>query len=204
MGIRIVIVDDQELFREGLARLLDAEPDIAVVAITGHERGIPIVRRQQPDVVILGSAGHPGEHLEDLVRIDPRIKIVVLASQDDARKVKSVLSSGARGFMLKSAKADELLTTIRVLSRHEDRVVLSVSQSTVNRLSLDEETSLSDRELEVLSFVAKGLRNSEIALKLYIAEGTVKRHLTNIYAKLGASSRTDAVHKASKHGLTFG
>jgi DNA-binding NarL/FixJ family response regulator len=205
--IRVVIVDEQGLFREGLAGLLEVEPDIRVVATTSSgAEAISVVGQHQPDVVLVGgdsASNSAAEDLRGLLRVTPMSKVVVLASRDDPRRVKHLLSSGAHAYVLKSATIDELVTTIRVIDRNQDRVVLSVSRQTLNRLRASGDPMLSDRELEVLTLVAAGLRNSQIAAKLFIAEGTVKRHLTNIYAKLGASSRTDAVMRAAREGLTY-
>lgn len=204
--ISIVIVDEQGLFREGLAGLLETEPDIRVVAKTAAgAEAVTVVGQHRPDVVLVGSDGaspSAGEDLRVLLQVAPLSKIVILAARDDPRRVKHLLSSGAHAYMLKSATIEELLTTIRVVERNHDRVVLSVSRQTMNRLRASGDPMLSDRELEVLTLVAEGMRNSQIAHKLFIAEGTVKRHLTNIYAKLGATSRTDAVRRAARAGLT--
>ncbi|WP_341719209.1 response regulator transcription factor [Micromonospora sp. FIMYZ51] len=203
--ITVVIVDEQGLFREGLANLLETEPDIRVLAkaAVGNE-AVGIVRHYRPDVLLVGTdAASPTavEDLRALLNAAPLSKIVILATRDDPRRVKHLLSSGADAYILKSTTLEELVTTIRVIDRNRDRIVLSVSRQTMNRLRAGSDPMLSDREIEVLTLVSDGLRNSEIASKLFIAEGTVKRHLTNIYAKLGATSRTDAVRRAAKAGL---
>jgi DNA-binding NarL/FixJ family response regulator len=203
--ISVVIVDEEGLFREGLANLLEAEPDIRVLAkaAVGNE-AVGIVRHYRPDVLLVGTdAASPTavEDLRALLSATPLSKIIILATRDDPRRVKHLLSSGADAYILKSTTLEELVTTIRVIDRNHDRIVLSVSRQTMNRLRAGSDPMLSDREIEVLTLVSDGLRNSEIASKLFIAEGTVKRHLTNIYAKLGATSRTDAVRRAAKAGL---
>ena len=203
--IRIVLIDDQGLFREGLAGLLATEMDIEVLSTTSGDQSVALVRQKQPDVVLLGSedSGGLAEQLHHIIQAAPLSKIIILATHDDPRRVKHFLSSGAHAYMMKNARIDELLTTIRVVDRDQNRVVLSVSRQAANRLQMDQDMPLSERELEVLALVADGMRNSEIAGQLYIAEGTVKRHLTNIYSKLGATSRTDAVRKAARQGLSY-
>ena len=203
--IDVAIVDDEGLFREGLAQLLDKQPDIRVVGTSAAGReSWRRLNGRPPDVLLVGSdAGntHDLEELHGLQKAYPLSKIIILATRDDPRRVKHLLSTGAHAYILKSTTVEELLATIRVIEHHQDRVVLSVSRDTMNRLRTNSEPLLSSRELEVLGLVAEGMRNSQIAGKLFIAEGTVKRHLTNIYAKLGATSRTDAVRRAAKAGL---
>ena len=203
--IEVAIVDDEGLFREGLVQLLDKQPDIRVVGTSGNgKEEWRKLRGHAPDILLVGSDGTDRDQLEEigvLHRAYPLSKIVILAARDDPHRVKHLLSSGAHAYMPKSTTVDELLSTIRVIEHHQDRVVVSVSRETMNGLRANSELLLSTREMEVLTLVAEGMRNSQIARKLFIAEGTVKRHLTNIYAKLGATSRTDAVRRAAKADL---
>jgi DNA-binding NarL/FixJ family response regulator len=204
-AVRIVLIDDHELFRQGLVRILDAENDLNVVGeASGGSEAISVSRRHRPDVILLGSESsgiRVGEEVRSLRQAAPQAKVVVLAAHDEPRRVRNVLSAGAQAYVTKGASQDELITTIRVVHRHNDRVMLSVSRATLNTLKGSQGLMLSERELEVLMLVAEGMRNSQIAAKLYITEGTVKRHLTNIYAKLGATSRTDAVRRAASQGI---
>lgn len=205
LRISIIVVDEAGLFREGLTRLLATEPDIRVVAetTTGAE-AVNLVRVYRPNVVLVGSdtaTPNLADEMRLLVKAAPLSKLIVLASRDDPRRVKHLLSAGAHAYLLRSATTAELLSAIRVVDRDEDRVVLSVSRQAMTRLRAGGDPMLSERELEVLGLVAEGMRNSQIARKLFIAEGTVKRHLSNIYAKLGAGSRTDAVRRATGAGL---
>jgi len=127
--------------------------------------------------------------------------VSTMTMHDDARLVRSLVASGARAYVIKSATREELLATIRTVQRDANRIILSVSRDTLESLEGRNEELLSTRELEVLTLVAEGMSNAQIARRLYIAEGTVKRHLTNIYAKLGVVSRIDAVNKAISAGL---
>jgi DNA-binding NarL/FixJ family response regulator len=127
--------------------------------------------------------------------------VVVLTMHDEPRLVRSLLGAGARAYVVKSATREELLATVRMVERDPDRVVLSVSRDTLERLEGRDEGLLSARELEVLTLVATGSSNAGIAAQLHISEGTVKRHLTNAYAKLGVASRIDAVNRALSTGL---
>lgn len=199
--IRVVLVDDQELFRRGLCRILCSETDIQVVGeANGGPEAAAVSSQQGPDIILLStdmSAQRAADEIRSLHQAAPVAKVIVLAGNDEPRRVRSILSAGAEAFMLKTASEDELLTTIHVMGRQEDRVMLSVSRTTLNSLRGRQGPLLSERELEVLALVADGLHNAQIGAKLFIAQGTVKRHLTNIYAKLGASSRTDAVRRAA-------
>ncbi|GAA4629847.1 response regulator transcription factor [Actinoallomurus vinaceus] len=205
--IKVGIVDRSMLFRAGLARMLNAEPDIDVMmeAYLGDDVAVPL--RAEPPDVLLVDGGDSGAEAARLIQVarqaSPAAKVVVLAMHDRPRVVESLLSAGARAYMLKSTTPEELITVIRTLHREVDRVILSVSQDTLNMLKEDDNALLSPREREVISLVYSGMRNAEIAERLFIAEGTVKRHLTNIYAKLGAASRMDAVNKAVAIGLLF-
>lgn len=204
--IRVVLIDDQELVRRGLGRILMAEADIQVVGeAAAAAEAAAASRRHSPDVILLStdnmSAHGAAEEIRELRHAAPAAKVIVLAGNEEPRRVRNTLSAGAQAFVVKAASEDELRTIVRVVSRHKDRVMLSVSRTTLNSLRGSQELLLSERELEVLSLVAEGLRNSQIAAKLFITQGTVKRHLTNIYAKLGASSRTDAVRRAAALGL---
>jgi DNA-binding NarL/FixJ family response regulator len=111
------------------------------------------------------------------------------------------LALGAHAYIVKNATREELVAAVRTVHRVENRVVLSVSRDTAERLEGSEKEALTGRELEVLLLVARAMSNSQIAAYLHIWEGTVKRHLTNIYAKLGVSSRSDAAKKALTSGL---
>jgi DNA-binding NarL/FixJ family response regulator len=201
----VLLVDDHALFREGVAEIFAAEESLRVVgeAASGEE-AIALAQELNPDVVLL-DIEMPGlgaeETLRRILRTSPSSQVIVLTMHDDARLVSSLVASGARAYVIKSATREELLATVRTVQRDANRVVLSVSKDTLERLEGRNEELLSTRESEVLALVAKGMSNAQIARHLYIAEGTVKRHLTNIYAKLGVVSRMDAVNKALSAGL---
>ncbi|WP_051581831.1 LuxR C-terminal-related transcriptional regulator [Pseudonocardia acaciae] len=202
--VSVAIVDDEPLSRRGLASIIDQEDDFSVLADTVSADAARTISTLYPDVVLLvsdASAAKVVAQLRSLSTVSPRSRFVVLASQDEPRRVRHLVTAGAQAYILRSAAPSELVTAIRVVSGESGRVMLSVSRRTVHALNDGDNTTLSEREIEVLDLVAAGKRNVEISSTLYIAEGTVKRHLTNIYAKLGATSRTDAIRRAREQGL---
>ena len=203
--IKVLLVDDHALFREGVAEICDAEEDMRVVgeAQNGVE-AVTLAAKETPDVVILdvempvmGAEMAIGR----ILRASPSSKVLMLTMYDEPRLVRKLLALGAHGYIVKNATREELVAAVRTVYRVENRVVLSVSRNTADRLEGAEKSLLSSRELEVLLLAARAMSNSQIASYLHISEGTVKRHLTNIYAKLGVSSRADAAKKALMSGL---
>ena len=203
--IKVLLVDDHALFREGVAEIFEAEEDVEVVgeAANGLE-AIAMAEREQPDVVLLDvemPVMGAESAIERILHASPSSKVLVLTMYDEPRLVRRLLGLGAHGYIVKNATREELVAAVRTIYRVENRVVLSVSRSTADRLEGSERDKLSVRELEVLLLTARAMSNSQIASHLHISEGTVKRHLTNIYAKLGVSSRADAAKKALTSGL---
>jgi DNA-binding NarL/FixJ family response regulator len=204
--IKVLLADDHALFREGIAEIFAAEDDILVIgeAENGSE-AIALAEGEKPDVVLLDvemPVMGAERAIGGILRVSPSSKVLVLTMHDEPRLVRTVLTKGARGYIVKNATREELLTSVRTLARVNDRVVLSVSRSTAERLDGSEKNLLSSRELEVLLLMARAMSNRQIASHLHVSEGTVKRHLTNIYAKLGVSSRAGATKKALMSGLT--
>jgi DNA-binding NarL/FixJ family response regulator len=202
--VSVVIVDDEPLSRRGLATIIDEEEDFSVLADTVTNKAARAIGTLLPKAVLLvsdASAAKVAAQLRSLSAVSPRSRFVVLAGQDEPRRVRHLMAAGAQAYILRSARPSELVTALRVVSGEGGRVMLSVSRRTVDALNDTDSMRLSEREIEVLDLVAAGKRNGEISSTLYIAEGTVKRHLTNIYAKLGATSRTDAIRRAREQGL---
>jgi len=203
--IRVLLVDDHALFREGVVEIFAAEDDMTVVGEAENgAQGVALAGAEKPDVVLLdvempvmGAERAIGE----ILRVSPSSKVLVLTMYDEPRLVRKLLGLGAHAYIVKNATREELVAAVHTLYRVKDRVVLSVSRGTADRLEGSERGTLSGRELEVLLLAARAMSNSRIASHLHISEGTVKRHLTNIYAKLGVSSRADAAKKALTSGL---
>jgi DNA-binding NarL/FixJ family response regulator len=203
--IKVLLVDDHALFREGVAEIFDAEEGMEVVGVAANgQEAVELTAEVKPDVVLL-DVEMPVMGAEQAIRqilcTSPSSKILVLTMYDEPRLVRKLLMLGAHGYLVKNATREELVAAVRTVHRVEDRIVLSVSRSTADRLEGSEQSVLSSRELEVLLLIARAMSNSEVASRLHISEGTVKRHLTNIYAKLGVSSRADAAKKALMSGL---
>jgi DNA-binding NarL/FixJ family response regulator len=204
--IKVLLVDDHALFREGVAEMLNVAEGIQVVgeAENGLE-AIALAAEQQPDVVLLDvemPVMGAEKAIGQILHASPSSKVLVLTMYDEPRLVRKLLALGAHGYLVKNATREELLAAVRTVHRVENRVVLSVSRNTAERLEGGpQKRVLSRRESEVLLLTMRAMSNSQIASQLHISEGTVKRHLTNIYAKLGVSSRTNAAKQALISGL---
>ncbi len=222
MTIRILLVDDQALFREGLRTLLSVHDDLEVVgeASNGQE-AVTAVEKLAPDVVLMdlrmpvlnGVAA-----TRQITESAANSRVIVLTTFDDDEYVFDGLRAGAVGYLLKDVPSAKLVEAIRAAARGESFLQPSVAAKVVAEFSRmsDLETSagsttavsqqdlvepLSERELEILGVLATGASNREIANKLFITEGTVKNHVTNILGKLGVRDRTQAALKAKDMGL---
>ncbi|TWP53785.1 response regulator transcription factor [Lentzea tibetensis] len=210
MKVRIVLADDHTLFREGLRELLSTDPDFEVVGegASGDE-AIALVDHHHPDVLLL-DVEMPGPGAKAVIQSlragHPDINVIVLTMHEGAGMVRDLLQSGAAAYLVKNIARDQLVAAVRSVSRNRENVVLSIPRETMDALEPPEaqENPLSARELDVLRLVAKAMSNAQIAAALFISEGTVKRHLTNIYGKLDAVSRVDAIKKAAAANLISG
>ena len=207
--IRVAVVDDHELFRSGLIELLESTADISVVAegATGRD-AIALAGEYSPNVILL-DVEMPGPGAAATIRkiteISAATRVVILTMHDDPDLVRELLEAGAAGYLVKSAGRTELVAAITAAHRDASSVLLAVSRRTAaaftRRIDQEKTHSLSPREVEVLGLLSSALSNHEIAQALYISDATVKRHLANIYAKLGASSRIDAARRAVHLGI---
>ncbi|MFE5262768.1 response regulator [Streptomyces coelicoflavus] len=200
--IRILIADDHTLFREGVTEILTAAGGVEVVgeAHSGKDT-CEKAAALHPDVIVL-DVEMPGQGIREtlprLRRVSPRSRVVVLTMHDDVVLARELLALGASAYLVKGSTRHELVSAIHsvVVDRGAGHVILSVSQQGLDRVGQAPGDLLSEREREVLVLTAEALSNSQIARRLNIAEGTVKRHLRNVFGKLGAVSRLDAVNKA--------
>jgi DNA-binding NarL/FixJ family response regulator len=208
--VRVLLVDDQSLFREALATLLGARPEVQVVGEAGD--GFEALQRSaalQPDVVLmdLHMPVLDGIAATRRLRVEqPGVRVLALTTFDDDEDVFEALRAGALGYLLKDVASDRLVEALLAAARGESVLQPSVAAKVVARLAqLDAAprsrpqplvVPLSDRELDVLRLLADGRSNREIAGELFLAEGTVKNHVTNVLAKLGARDRTQAALRA--------
>jgi DNA-binding NarL/FixJ family response regulator len=212
--IRILLADDQALFREGLRMLLSAQPDVEVVgeAANGQE-ALRLAAKLGPQIVLMDMRMPILDGVEAtrrLCEMQPECRVIVLTTFDDDALVFEGLRAGAVGYLLKAVSSPRLLEAIHVVARGESILEPSVTAKVVaefarlaNQAARPQALAnpLSDRETEVLRLVATGATNQEIAATLVIAEGTVRNHLTNILDKLEVSDRTQAAVKAKALGL---
>ena len=200
--VRILAVDDHPLLREGIAALIGNEPDMKLVAeaATGRE-AIEQFRRVQPDVTLMDVQMPDMSGIDALIAIReeaPEAKIIVLTTYGGDALAMRAIKAGAQAYVLKGLVRKELLETIRAVNRGQKRIHPEVAVELAQHTG---ESTLTAREIEVLSLVAAGNSNKRIAMCLSITEDTAKGHLKSILAKLGASDRTRAVTLALKRGI---
>jgi DNA-binding NarL/FixJ family response regulator len=216
MAIRVLLVDDQALFREGLETLLSVHRDIEVVgqACNGRQ-AVDIAADVRPDVVLMDVRMPVLDGVRATRRLKegmPQCRVIVLTTFDDDEYVFDALRAGAAGYLLKDVASARLVEAIRATARGESILEPSVAAKVIaefTRVSgmvpaaqmAEMVEPLSERELEILTLIARGASNREIGQRLFIAEGTVKNHVTRILAKLGVRDRTQAALKARELGL---
>lgn len=208
-AISIVLVDDHTLFREGLAELLASDAAFHVVAQGSDSAdALALVTEHRPDVVLVDvEMPGPGARatVSKLHQEHPDTRVIVLTMHDEPELVRELVDQGAAAYLVKTIAREELIAAVRSVVASQGNVLLSVSRRTIDQLDKPSPNGvLSARELEVLQLTALAMSNAQIGKQLLIAEGTVKRHLTKIYAKLGAVSRVDAIRKATAARLLPG
>ncbi|MCK2216263.1 response regulator transcription factor [Actinomadura sp. ATCC 31491] len=198
--ISVVLVDDHALFREGLREILESDRAISIVGEAGDSEGaVSEVARTQADVVLLDVEIPGDEVTETVARMrtsSPQTRIIILSMYDGPQLLSRLLVAGIRGYLLKSVHRHELIAAVHSVHEDASRVVLAVSTNSLAHVESPRAGVLSDKEVEVLQLAAQALSNVQIARRLGVAEATVKRHMRNIFVKLNAVSRIDAVNKA--------
>ncbi|AWT46463.1 MULTISPECIES: response regulator [Streptomyces] len=216
MSLRVVVADDQELVRSGFSMILDAQPDIEVVAEAGDgAEAVAAVERHAPDVLLLDIRMPVMDGLEAARRVcaGSACKVVMLTTFDLDEYVYEALYAGASGFLLKDVRRDDLVHAVRVVAAGDSLLAPAVTRRLVadlvrrRRARAAEEVTpgrldvLTAREVEVLRMLARGLTNAEIATTLFVSEHTVKTHVSNVLSKLGLRDRVQAVICAYETGL---
>jgi DNA-binding NarL/FixJ family response regulator len=200
--IRILSVDDHALLREGIAALVSVESDMKLVAETSNgQEAIEMFRLHRPDVTLMDLQMPTLNGIEAIIAIRsefPNARIIVLTTYAGDVQTLRALKAGARAYLLKGHVHTELLDTIRAVHAGQKRIPPEVAAELADHAM---EETLSSREIDMLRLIATGNANKEIACQLSIAEETVKSHVTNILAKLGANDRTHAVTIALKRGI---
>ena len=200
--IRVVVVDDHALLRDGTRQILEAHPDLQVVGeAASGEVALALVNQLQPDVVLMDIALPEMNGIEvtrALTRDHPDIRVLMVSAYYEDEYVRSALEAGAAGYLSKTAPGDELVQAVRAVAGGTSVLQSDLMARLFNepRQPAQGAPDMSERELEVLSLLAQGLRNKELAARMNIGTRTVDRLCDNIYAKLGVSSRTEAVVRA--------
>jgi DNA-binding NarL/FixJ family response regulator len=200
--IRVLCVDDHSLVRKGIASILGNEPDIELVAEAANGReAVELFRQHRPDVTLMDLRMPEMDGIaaaREILREFPDAKVIALTSYDGDQEIFRALEAGVKGYLLKEMVHTEVLRAIRVVQSGKRLMPPEVAE----RLSeYFPQSTLSPREVEVLTLVARGLSNKEIAQQLGTASGTIKIHVQNILGKLGASDRTHAVTIALRRGI---
>ncbi len=202
--IRIMIVEDHFVVRVGLAAIINSQADMMTVAEAGNGRqAVELFEQQQPDVTLM-DLRIPGlngiEAIAAITHKFPRARIIVLTSFSGDEDIFRALQAGARGYLLKDVKGQELLDTIRAVNAGQRPLPPEIASRLAERIHRSE---LSPRELEILRLIARGHSNKEIATELAISEGTVRVHASNIFSKLECSDRAQAVAEAYQRGIIY-
>jgi DNA-binding NarL/FixJ family response regulator len=211
--VSVVIADDHALVREGTKQMLEGQSGIEIVGeASDGEQAIKLVATLKPDVVLMDIAMPVLNGIEATRRIKqdcPRTSVLVLTAYDDDQYIDALLDAGAAGYLLKNVSAEELARSVRAVAEGESVLHPDVASKVFRRLTSPEHfesaeglvDALTERELTVLRMAARGLSNKMIAGELSLSDRTVQVHLSNIFGKLGAASRTEAVITALRRGL---
>jgi DNA-binding NarL/FixJ family response regulator len=213
MSVRVLIADDQELVRTGFRMILKAEPDIEVVAEAADgAEAVELARRLQVDIVLMDIRMPVMDGLEATRRLlaaSAETRVLILTTFDLNEYVYEALRAGASGFLLKDAPAAQLVTAVHVVAGGEALLAPSITRRLIAEFARrpplsakpDRMQELTARELEVLTLVARGLSNAEIAKELFVSDATVKTHVARMLMKLGLRDRVQAVVAAYESGL---
>jgi DNA-binding NarL/FixJ family response regulator len=216
-AIKVMVVDDQALVREGLMTLLEAAPGLQPVASAADgEEAVALAARHRPDVILMDLRMPKLDGVEATRRIRvelPETEVVVLTTHADEASILDALGAGARGYLTKEAGIAEIARAVQAAAEHltlldplvHSRLVAAAAGAGSRSAATPPQAALPDdltpREAEVLTLIARGLSNREIAVELVVSEATVKTHINHVLRKIGARDRAQAVHYAYQHGL---
>src|SRR6266496_3722393 len=206
--IRVLLADDHRIVRQGIRQLLESAKDIEVVAEAGDgEEAQALIEQLKPDVAVLDIQMPKASGIEVTrwVRAHlPEVGVLILTAYDDDPYVMAVLQAGANGYVLKTAKTDDLIQAVRDVYEGKSALDSSITKKLMSNLFKHEDKKivepLTDRELDVLRLASKGFTNKAIGIQLHISDRTVQGHLAHIFAKMQATSRTEAVMRAVSFG----
>lgn len=203
--IRVLIVDDHPVVRDGLRGMFAGDPDFEAVgeAADGAE-ALTLAQQLQPDIILMDLRMPGMDGITAIRRISElglAARVLVLTTYDKDSDVVPAIQAGATGYLLKDSPREDLIRAVRAAHRGESILAPSVANRLMKRIREPGQEALSDREIEVLALIAQGLNNREAAARLFISEATVKTHLMHIYAKLGVNDRAGAVSTAYQRGL---
>ena len=209
--LKVLLADKKEVFREGLARLLDEQEHIEVVSrCSNGKQAIDGVKETKPDVVLIDnniSDCGSKEATQEIKALFPGVQVALLTDSENEQELFSAIESGATGYLLKDMKVDDLIKSVDLIGKGEVVVSPPLGQKLVGKFASmrqkepERQTSLTQQELEIVKLLAKGATNKEIAETLFITENTAKVHLKNILAKLGLRNRQQVAAYAVQQGL---
>ncbi|GAB6086942.1 response regulator [Alkaliphilus crotonatoxidans] len=208
--IKVLIVDDHSLVRQGLKQILELEKDIKIIGQAGDgEEAITKVQQLKPDVVLLDINMPKLNGIQTLRRlkdIDKTIKVIMLTFHEDQEYLYETINLGANGYVLKDSESESLIQAVRDVYKGSSYIQPSLATGLVKEFNRGQqenskESKLTRREYEVLTLIAEGLNNKEIACGLFISEKTVKNHVSNIFKKIEVNDRTQAAIYAYKHNI---
>jgi two-component system, NarL family, response regulator DevR len=206
--IRLLIVDDHDIVREGLTSILSQEPDIEVVGeASDGASGLLAVARLKPSIVLLDMRMPGADGIEvcrEITARFPDVRVIILTAFLDSDTINRCIQAGAKGYVIKDVERTDLKRSIRDVAHGEaflDRKVHTVVVERLRRESERNRPVLTEREVSILKLMAEGHTNRQIASKLYVSEGTIKDQLQKIMDKLGATNRVSALYVAAKEGL---
>lgn len=219
--IRLILADDHAVVRAGTRQLLERQPDFDIVGeASDGEEAVRLAHELQPDVVVMDVRMPRLSGVEATRRIKaecPEVRVLVLTAHDDDEYVFALLQAGANGYLLKTAEFEELVKAIHTVASGQSALAPEVTGKVVAQFASgkslpevlanneDQYDGLTEREMGILKLVGKGLSNKQIGKQLFISDRTVQAHLSNIFSKLGVSSRTEAVmHAVRKGWITTG